>query len=1159
MKVHKPAPDQAQRDAAVAERRRNVLIDAGAGTGKTTILVDRLVAMVAPADGAPPVPIARLAAITFTRKAAGELRLRIRERLLEELAGADHRRQPLLHAALAGLDTAHVGTIHSFADRLLRRRPVEAQLSPSYEIAEDEQDLVHETFEMLLHAAQSRTLAAELLGTPAAARAHEATRTILIALEVGIRAQSEEGPWQTLHGLDALVEGFVRERDVHPPDPELAPFDLEAFRAAADELVARARPVRGESVGARWLADTGAVLHELRARDERDPAAIFRAVRQRIERAPARQAAKGTVFGGDEAAWTAWKAFTEGRARTAPLRDELCAPLYRWLATRLARLFPVVVALYEKVKARRQALDQLDLLVKLRDLLAADLAARGEYQRLFDHVFVDEFQDTDPLQAEIVLFLCEREPRARRWHDVELRDGALTLVGDPKQSIYRFRRADVATYDRVRHVVARGAHLDVTLSASFRSAPLLVQWLNDRFAGVLGASPDGRRFDAESGRVFHQPLVPGREPSRQTGGAPVHVVPFDFPDSRKRGVDEFRALEGRTLARYLRWLVEASDVRVVDPLDGRPRRVQYGDVAVLAITTWRLGLLFPCLDAEGIPYASRGGRLFLEDPRHRQLLLALRALADRDDGVAEAALLRPPFFALDLADLALERTSWREPTVAAAHGAEVGRVREARELVRELRRRRFDRPPGATARDLLDRTAFARTVALEPNGTQRLARVRELCLLLEQTAAREGLEYDAATARLREWIDAPMPLDPPPPAGADAVLVLTVHQAKGLEFPVVVLWDGKGQWDARLDTAPWRTERDGRGWAMNLRGVSWEEPAGLALRETERRYLNAERCRVVYVAATRARDLLVLPKAGPLADATASGPAPPGPGKQICASLIAGSPPSAVRELEPYVAGTGAPWDRELTGPPPPDRLTPSSSADQVERETAARWAEAAHGAARPRFSPGSVSEVKETAVEPAREAVAAEKTRAGRFGHVFGTAVHRAIGLTLADPRLASAGDVRPLATEAVRRAARRAGLSEHLDEAAADVERALAALRAEGLAFVPGAALQLEYPVAGSWDGGLLLSGYLDLVAATARGLVVLDFKTDAPPGGAVEATYPEYAAQVSMYARLLETSGASAGEVACGLLFTADGTIRWVERRPASSRQGRNSENA
>ena len=749
--ARKPPPDQARRDAAIAERGRNVLIDAGAGTGKTTILVDRLVAMIGAADGVRPVPISRIAAITFTRKAAGELRLRIRERLLAELAraGGGSDREARLREALAGLDTAHVGTIHSFADRLLRLRPVEAELSPSYEVVEDEEALLGETFEVLLQAVESGTLAAELAGTPAAGRAGEATATVLAALGAGLRAESQEYEWGTHHGLDGLIAGFIRQRDVPPPDAPPAAFDAAAFRGAADAFVQEARSVEGGSPGADWIAGMARLLRRLR--DAEDPIAISHDVRRQLKRAPSGPTKSGD-FDNDEAAWAAWKAFRDG------LGDQLRAPLDRWLATRLVRLFPVAVALYERVKARQRRLDQLDLLVKLRDLLVANREVRAEFQGLFDHVFVDEFQDTDPLQAEIVLLLAEREPRAAGWRDVVLAQDRLTLVGDPKQSIYRFRRADVAMYDEVCQVVGRSGPLRVTLSANFRSRSALITWLNDRFERILGPSPDGHPFDPATGRVFQQPLEAGRE---VPDGPVVDVLPFDFRDGAKHKADEYRELEGRALARYLRHLVEASEVQVTDPLDGRSRRVRYGDIAVLAISTWRLSFLFPSLDAEGIPYASRGGKLFLADPLHRQFLLGLRAVADRDDGVAEAALLRPPFFAVDPADLV------RELATACGAPSDEGteRMRQARELIRELRQRRVERSPGSTARDLLERTALGRAVALGANGAQRLARLREVCLVLEQMAAADGLDYDAVTARLREWVEAPAQLDLPYPVG----------------------------------------------------------------------------------------------------------------------------------------------------------------------------------------------------------------------------------------------------------------------------------------------------------------------------------------------------------------------------------------------------------
>ncbi len=1113
-----PPPDQAQRDLAIAERVRNVLIDAGAGTGKTTILVDRLIEMIAPARSvAPPVPIGRMAAITFTRKAAGELRLRIRERLLRELArpGLDGAREACLRDAVAGLDTAHVGTIHSFADRLLRLRPVEADLSPSYEIAEDDEALVHETVEVLLHAAQNDTLEAELAGTGLRARAGEVTTTLLFALEVGLRAESRETEWTVYHGLDALVAGFVHQRDIPPLDAEPVPFDAVAFRAAADEFVALARDVRGRSVGAAWIRRTASLLGRLRALDS--PLLILRDLRPQLRRAP-RDPKKGTTFDGDGVAWRVWKTFTEKtRDRPTPLRDDLCGPLDRWLATRLVRLFRVVVALHERVKARNRALDQLDLLVKLRDLLVRDRAVRGEFQRMFDHVFVDEFQDTDPLQAEIILFLCEREPLASRWEDIVLRPGALTLVGDPKQSIYRFRRADVKMYDHVRRVVGGQAPLTVTLSANFRSVWPLIDWLNDRFDRVLGRSPDGRPFDPDTGRVFQQRLDVGR---RGSAAAAVQIVPVGFPDAAKHDAEAYRRLEGQALARYLRWLVTASELRIEDPLDGRSRAIRYGDIAVLAVSTWNLPLLFPWLDADGIPYASRGGTLFLQDPVHRQFLLGLRALADRDDGVAEAALLRPPFFAVDPADLLQERA-------AAADGPEadddaVRRVRNARALVRELRRQRFAHSPGATARDLLDRTTFARATALGPNGVQRLMRLRELCAFLEQTAATEGLDYDAVTARMRQWVDAPVQLDPPHPVGTEAVQVLTVHQAKGLEFPVVVLWDGRLAWDTRVDHSAWRRERAGQGWIMNLDGLRWEEPPGLHLKDTEQAYLDAERRRVIYVAATRARDLLVVPKAGAQ-----------DPSKLVCSALLDGADPRLVRELDPYIARHEPAWAREEA--PQPLRVT--ADAAELERAVAAGWAAAAEEAARPRFKPAAVSGERDLAQDGAEVLPPpSHKPREGRFGATFGTTVHRAIGLVLRDPGMTP--------TAAVGRAAQGTGLAEHLAEAVEDVARALTSLRAEGLLRSLGSDLQVEYPVAGATPGGLLLSGYVDLVSVTSTRVDVIDFKTDAPPQGPAAETYADYAAQVRAYGRLLGLSDCATGrQLRTGLLFSADGSIHWV----------------
>ncbi|HZZ83942.1 MAG TPA: UvrD-helicase domain-containing protein [Anaeromyxobacteraceae bacterium] len=1113
-------PDHEARRRIVAERDRNVLVGAGAGTGKTTTIVERVAELVAPEGDGPGVPLERIAAITFTRKAAGELRLRLREQLLRRLAepGLSAVRRARLAQAAAALDTAAVGTIHSFADRLLRLRPVEARLSPSYEVVDEGQDLIQETFTLLLHAVQAGTLVDELAGFEEhcdSARATEAQEAFRQALRAGMLVESKEYEFSARNGLDALVEAFILGRDVPPPEARPAPLQLARFRRHAEEVRELAKGLGEGSEAGRWFQRTARRLKALAGLD--DPAELFRELRGILRSAPKVNKKDGCQ--GDDATWKAWKAWdgdeTKNPVRDSPLRDDLSAPLDRWMATRLVRAFPAVIALYEKVKARHRAVDQLDLLLRLRDLLRDQPEVRAGYQSLFDHLFVDEFQDTDPLQAQIVLYLCEDGARAKDWREVAVKPGKLTLVGDPKQSIYRFRRADIAVYDAVREIVKRGPCLQESLSANFRSEPALISFFNGRFDEILGTAAAGAPiFDPELGTVANEPLLAGLDGHP---GDTVTVLPYRSADGK---ADSDRAVEGRAVAAWLRAVVGEGKVEITDPATGTRRAAGYGDVAVLARSTYALANLFEPLDSLGVPYAARGGKLFLEDPLHRQFLFALRALADRDDGVAAVALLRPPFFALDLGDLVAARAEGAEE-----RDERVARARAAQELVTALRRERHARPPGDTARDLLERTAFGRAVALGPNGAQRLGRLLELCLEVDRLAAEEGLDFDGATARLREWAVEPAGFDPPRPVATEAVQVLTIHQAKGLEFPVVVLWDGRDELEPRKNgNGPaWMVDREGEAWALRLDGLVWEEPAEAGVLEREQAYLAAEKRRLVYVAATRARDRLVLPV--------------PLPGKQsrITACLAAGAGAQALEEL----GVEGAPGWAAAAVPPEPRR---PRAAAKLAAEVEGAWDEAARAAGKAHLSPAGVSSEAHAAAEPApqasdddaRDFAPPRKYRPGRFGNLFGDTVHRAIGVALREPAL------EPRA--AVERARAETGLAKNLEEAAEDVKRALAALAAAGLRRLPGTDLRLEYPLAAR-AGEKLLAGYVDLLAAAAGGLEVIDFKTDRPPEGDVRESHPDYVAQVRRYGELLTQLGLAQGPVRCGLLFTADGGLRWV----------------
>jgi ATP-dependent helicase/nuclease subunit A len=1132
--------DQHQRDAVIAERSRNVVVDAGAGTGKTTLIVRRLVEMVAPQDDhIEAIPLGRIVAVTFTRKAAGELRLRVREEILRGMAerGLTDVRRKRLYNAIGAIDHAPIGTIHSFADRLLRMHPVEARLSPSYEIVEDAGELHKETFDLLITSVDRGTLSSDLAGTGAEGRALDASAVVRTAIEAGVLLESQEHDWGIRFGLDALIAGLLDHRDVPPPEAEASGFDRAAFVRCADEFVLRAKGSRGTGHGSRWLARSAGELRGLR--EEQDLARLYRRVVKIVDQG-GKGFTKGVDFEDDEDGYKAWKAF-DGDTRKNPvrataLRDDLMAPLHAWLGRQLVRLAPVVEALYEKVKTRRRVADPIDLLLRLRDVLVANHGVRAELQSLFDHLFIDEFQDTDPLQAEVMLLLAEDGVAASDPWAVKLASGRLTIVGDPKQSIYRFRRADVATYDRVRKKIAETDPLEATLSVNFRSTRGLVYWFNDRFAKVLGKGDEGARFDVSTGQVFHAPLEPAPDARAEKGVKDVEVIAID---AQNENAPEARALEAAAIARYLRWLVAESGTEVSDPLTNERRAIRYGDVAVLALITTNLPMLCRAFDVRRVPYTTSGGKLFASDGLHQQFLLALRALADREDGIAEAALLRPPFFAVDLADLALAR----DP--ALENDARVQRVRAAQGPVRELRRDRATRSPGATARDLLERTAIGRDVALGANGAQRLRRLREVCVELDAIASRQGLDFDGATYVMRQWVGAPPALDPPRPVDDAAVRVSSVHQAKGLEFPVVVLWDARGDWDTRSFTPPWAVDRETRAWALKIEpGLAWDEPPGAAFAEREQRYRDAERQRLVYVAATRAREKLVI--------ATSSDK-----DRYVHTTLAAQAPlvEARVERWPVFRHEDTEGWPkRGRPAAQPREDVEIDEDASELDSRVASGWRDAIVDAKRARLmrvaASGLAKQLAERAAgdewqdgisgedEEDREPPRAPKARTGRFGPVFGDTVHRAMGLVLERGLAAPA---------AVQRAALKTGLTEHLDEAVDDVERTVTCLREQGIVR---SEYRLEYPVAideGAPDGsGLLVVGSIDFLGVDGERLDVIDFKTDRAPqeGERAEETHGEYVAQVAAYARMLERTGVSAGKkVRRGLLFTERGRVWWV----------------
>jgi ATP-dependent helicase/nuclease subunit A len=1102
-------PDAAARDAAIRERARNVLVDAGAGTGKTTLIVARVVDMVAPADPrVEPVRLERLAVVTFTRRAAGELRYRLRQRLLAALRDAPAEpRAERLRRALGVVDTAYVGTIHSFADRLLRRFPAEARLSPGYEIAEETDELVREVYDRLVHAAQNGRLA-EALGDrdPGRVPLAEVEETVRTVQASGLRMETREHAHGEWVGLDRLVEGMIGTRDV-PWVPGAWTPDVDRLRATARRWAAALAGAPAASRGGRWLRAAAARLGE--AAKAPSLPELFRAVHEVLRRFPVYQKARD--FDGDRDGWNAYKSFRDGRG-------DLVDPLHRWMGTRIARVREAVVALYERVKEERGVVDQLDLLLKLRDLLRRHPEARRSLQTLFAHVFVDEFQDTDPLQCEVVFFLCEDGAAARDWREVRLRPGSVTVVGDPKQSIYRFRRADVLMYAEAHRMLRAQGALTVRLVTSFRSRPRLLALVNRQFGRLFGEVSGDERFDPATGRVRYEALA--ADPRAADPGPAVEVLPYAGAGGAPLTADG-RAIEAEVLARRIRHVV-ATRRPVRDPETRVERPARYGDVAVLAHVTLNVGLLLSAFERLGIRYSAHGGTLFLSDPLVRRYLLALRAIADPSDGVAEAALLRPPFFALDLLDLVSARLDGEADAAARA------RLDDARALVRELRRDRARRPPIETAVDLIERTALGRAAATGPNGKQALETLYHVAYELGRRAAAERLDYDGASRRLRDWVTHPVKLDPPEALDPDAVRVLTIHQAKGLEFPVVALWDGFAEKQSRV-AVTWKVARTANGIALALEGLETELPPGSGLLAAEKAQAAHERERLYYVAMTRARDLLIVTEPRLQRD-----------GDKILPVVLNEVDPGHVERVEEYRPDAVPAW---AAGDAPPAGLVGDAAIARAIARAQAAFAAAAPAALRGIAVPVKVTRLAQETPAPEADDEAADvageraaKAEGSRFGRTFGTVVHRAIELGLGG----AAGDAR----DWVRRAAREHGLAERLDDAADDVQRGLAAVRA----LAGGRPVLSEVPVVLPLDGGRMGVGVIDAVVAGDGETLVLDFKSDAPS----ETVPPNYRRQLEAYVAALRAAVGEVGTVRPGLVFTATGAVAWVDSRTSPPRR-------
>ena len=837
-------------DEAVRARIRDdldttLVVEAAAGTGKTSALVSRMVAALAAGRAR----LERVVAVTFTEAAAGELKLRLRtaiERARQDDAlGADAGER--LGAALSQLEAARIATIHAFCAELLRERPVEARVDPRFQVAPEES--ARALFDRVFDRWFEAQLAAPGPGVRRVLR-RRARRN-----ETGTRERLRAAAWQLAAWRD------------FPAPWRHEPFERDAALAGVlgqlRALVASPDDGPRDDWFARSIAEIARVLRDLDRR-----AALAGHDPDGIE-AELTVLARARHWG-----WRGWapRAHEPGRRALRERRAQAKAALDAFVRASGADLAPQlredcwpVLEEYRRLKARAGVLDFLDLLLHARDLVRDDAAVRAELQERCLHLFVDELQDTDPLQLELLLLLAADDPRERDWRRVRPVPGKLFLVGDPKQSIYRFRRADVALYEALkRQLVAAGAAV-VHLTVSFRAVPAIQEAVNAAFSLAM----------AGDGQAQHVALQPHRPEHPEQPAVVVLPVPRPYDD---RGRTTDRAIEEslpRAVAAFVHWLVTASGWTVSErERPGQRVAVQPRHVCLLfrRMRSWNEDVTRPyvrALEARTLRHVLLGGSSFHAREEVGALRVALAAVERPGDELALFATLRGPLVALG--DGAL--LAWRQrfgslhPFRALPDDLppQLAEVAAALAVLRDLHRDRNRRPVAETVVRLLGALRAHAGLAIWPTGEQALANVGRL-VDMARRAERQGLtSFRAFVDRLEadaedgEAGEAPIVED-----GTEGVRIMTVHRAKGLEFPVVVLVDPTAN---ATPNEPARHVDPGRGLcALTLAGAA--PPDLLDHADVERLREQEEAVRLLYVAATRARDLLVVPA---LADAPYDG------------------------------------------------------------------------------------------------------------------------------------------------------------------------------------------------------------------------------------------------------------------------------------------------
>jgi ATP-dependent helicase/nuclease subunit A len=786
--------------------------------------------------------ITEIVALTFTNKAATEMKQRLRRELTKLVESTDESLSALLRAryrlplaqvreraeqALAQFEKAQIGTLHSFAAHLLRLHPLESGLDPSFQ--EDDGTRFTELFDSRWQA----WLAEELGRT---GRHHAQWRRVL----AGTSLDDFYDLAVTLAGESIDAHDLVRQCRMTSIDGPVRDW-LERLRAKADGLSAgrvKAKQLKADKMLSAASRCVGLVL---------DHGA------QGLERLSGDD--RGLLEKDIGKATSGWaeQAFAEAKA-VVSVAQQLLVVNQPYMSDVLELLGPFLSGVRQSFLASGW-ISFDGLLTRAKALLRDHLPARARIKQSYRAILVDEFQDTDPVQYEIVLYLAERLGSSKQaWQDLELEPGKLFIVGDPKQSIYAFRRADIEAFERVVDKIVAGGGIVHSLVTNFRSDDAVLSVVNNLFDRLFIAEA---HIQPSNERLFAQPQ---RKPELSDSGVRIRLVTAE-PDAEDFDTAAATRVEADQLARWIKEDLLAGTT--VFGRDRMPVPLQPGHIALIFRKLTQAQDYLDALRRWDIAYLTDGEKHFYRRQEVIDLVNVLRVLDNPHDRIALVGLLRSPLGGVADRDvLALRQLGALDITrpEALAHWPhpQAGTVRTLYERLAGLHRLAPLRPVPDVFDLIFTRLPVLELAAASLHGDQAVANLLKARDMAEEVADRPHLTLTGFVDMMLERLD-----EQPDEAESalaeaslDAVRILTIHKAKGLEFPVVIL-PGLHQ-GARTPRKGPSVQHD---WSSGCYGLSLGSQRNLgsvlvgnkmAARE------EAEQRRLLYVGMTRARDLLVL-------------------------------------------------------------------------------------------------------------------------------------------------------------------------------------------------------------------------------------------------------------------------------------------------------------